>query len=353
MILLGIEKKLHKIRNYLKKKRVIVAFSGGADSTLLAKLAMDSAADAIAVTVDNGVLPKDCIAQASQVADKIGITHEVLRDNFLEDDSFRLNTSQRCYICKNKIYDIINNFRLIKNFDVIVDGTNISDLLEDRPGTMVNYQKNILTPLLYGGVNAEDVREALEILDIEYSKSTTCYATRILTGAEITLKKINRINYAETVLKNLTGLEVVRVRDDDNLARIEVSKLDRILDNNILSQISLELTSIGFKRVTLDITGYGEKDRDVVIYKPCRDEANKIMFEIELPYQIDIEETCLELEKLGQVKCSRQMGVAMMEVEGKNVTIFNKGKIIARRVDDQDDAQKLMVKILPLIRRVL
>lgn len=199
----------------------------------------------------------------------------------------------------------------------------------------------------------EDVRKALKMLDLEYSSATTCYATRIAKGAEITPKKINRIAYAESLIQNITGVDVVRVRDEDDDARIEVSNMDSLLNNRILSHISSELNAVGFKKVSLDITSYGDSKKDMVIYKPCKDEADKIMFETELPYEVNIQETCHKFEKLGEVKCSIQMGVAMMELEGRNITIFRKGKIVARRVKDRDDARELLVEVLPLIRRML
>jgi pyridinium-3,5-biscarboxylic acid mononucleotide sulfurtransferase len=346
-----IENKLEKIKDCFKDKRVVVAFSGGADSTLLAKLALDNATEAVAVTVDNGVLPADCITQSSRIAAEIGISQEIIRVNFLEDDSFRTNPPQRCYICKNKMYSELEKFLKATEFDVIVDGTNISDLMEDRPGIMVAYQKNILMPLVYGGMNAEEVRTGLKVFNIEYSPSTTCYATRISTGIELNPKKISRIEYAENIIKNITGLNVVRVRDEDNTARIEVSDPDKLLDTEILSHINSELTSIGFEKVNPDIGVYGYKDSDIIIYKPCRDEANKIMFDIELPYHLDIQQTCQQLEKVGEVKCSHKMGIVMIELDGSNVTIFKKGKIVARRVKDEADARLLMNRILPLIRR--
>jgi len=351
---MDLEKSLDKIRDYLKGKRIIVAFSGGADSTLLAKLAVDSSSEALAVTVDNGVLPRDCIANAKMIAAKIGIPHQVLSANYLLDESFSSNPPQRCYICKNKMYDKLEEFAQTKEFENIADGTNISDLLDDRPGIMVNYQKKILTPLVYGGMTAEDVRNALKLFKLEYSSSTTCYATRISTGAKITPKKINRIAYGETLIKNITREKVIRVRDDDGEARIEVSNVDMFLNNGILRHISSELNAVGFKKVLLDVTGYGDSKKDIVIYKPCKDEANKIMFETELPFEINIQDTCKELEELGEdIKCSIQMGVIMMEFGGRNVTIFRKGKIVARRVKDREDARDLMVKVLPLIRRVI
>ncbi len=350
---MNLETKLDRIRDCLKNRKVLVAFSGGADSTLVAKLAQESALKAVAVTVDNGVLPLECMANAQKIAEKIGISHQVLKEDFIEDPSFRSNPSSRCYICKNKMYRKLEEFARDEKFDAVADGTNISDLLEDRPGIMVNYQKNILTPLVKVGMTSEEVKEALEMLDLDYSPSTSCLATRISANSEITPKKINRISYAETLIKNVAGVDVVRVRDDNDLARIEVSDVDKLLDRGILSHISSELNAVGFKRVTLDISGYGDSKSDMVVYKPCKDEKNKIMFETELPYEIDIPDTCQELEKLGEVKCSSQMGIAMMELEGRNVTIFKKGKIVARRVKDKEDAQDLLVEVLPHIRRVI
>lgn len=347
-----LENKLDKVKDYLKGKKVVIAFSGGADSTLLAKLAGESALESVAVTVDNGILPKNFKEKTSKIAGQIGIKHEFLRENFLKDENFRKNPPQRCYICKNKMYSILEQYAMENGYEAIADGTTISDLLEDRPGIMVNYQKNILTPLAYAGLTGEEVRDTLKNLKLEYSQSTTCYATRIPTGTEITMKKINRIAYAETMIQNITGLEVVRVRDVDDEAHIEISDVDKLLKSSVLNHINSELNAVGFKKVLLDITAYGDSE-ELVIYKPCRDEANKIMFETELPYQIDIEDTCNQLEDLGEVKCSTKMGVAMIDLEESNITIFKKGKIVARKVKDKESAQELMSKMLPLIRREL
>jgi len=350
---LELQQKLDEVRDYLKDKRVVVAFSGGADSTLLAKLAFESAPEAVAVTVDSGVLPKNFTDKAHKIAEEIGIPHEVLMENFLKDESFRSNPPQRCYICKNKMYTILEQYAKDKGFDAIADGTNISDLLEDRPGVMVNYEKDISTPLVYAGLTAEEGRETLKHLNLDYSQSTTCYATRIPTGTELTTKKINRIEYAETLIQNITGLEMVRVRDDYGEARIEISDVDKLLNSSILNHINSELSAVGFKKVLLDVTAYGGSDKELVIYKPCQDEADKIMFETELPYQIDIRETCHQLENLGEVKCSTKMGVAMIDLDESNITIFGKGKIVAQRVKDKFTAQELMTRVLPLIRRII
>ncbi|MGB9937659.1 MAG: ATP-dependent sacrificial sulfur transferase LarE [Methanobacterium sp.] len=350
---MDLQGKIEKTKEYLKDKKVLVAFSGGADSTLVAKIAKDAAKDSLAVTIDNGVLPSDCISNAQKIAEEIGILHEVIKENFLEDEAFKSNPPQRCFICKNKMYNTLLEIAEQKEIELIVDGTNMSDLLEDRPGIMVNYEKNIVSPLVYAGLTTEEVREALKILKLDYSTSTTCFATRISTNNEITPKKINRIKYAESLIRNTVGEGPVRVRDYEDVARIEVGNISKLLNRGILNHISSELKAVGFKRVTLDIGGYEDEKKDLVVYKPCKDEANKIMFETELPYEIDIKKTCEELNNLGTPKCSEEMGIVMLETEGRNVTVFRSGKIVARRVADKEDAEVLLTKVLPLIRRKL
>ncbi|MBM4241407.1 MAG: ATP-dependent sacrificial sulfur transferase LarE [Euryarchaeota archaeon] len=345
--------KIEKVKEFLQDKNVLVAFSGGADSTLVAKIVKDVGNDSTAVTVDNGVLPPDCVSNAEKIAEKIGIKHIVALEDFLEDESFRSNTPNRCYICKKKMYRKLEEFSKDLGFDHIADGTNISDLLEDRPGIMVNYTKNILSPLVYAGMTSEEVREALKMFDIQYSESTTCFATRISENTELTPKKINRISYAESLIKNMAGVDIVRVRDDKDIARIEVGDLKKVLNKGTLDHIDSELKAVGFKRVTLDIGGYADQKKDLVIYKPCKDEQDKIMFETELPYEINIKDTCEELQKLGDVKCSEKMGIVMLEISNRNVTIFKTGKIVARRVIDKNDAQELLIDVLPHIRRII
>jgi uncharacterized protein len=345
-----LEPKLEKLKDYLKNKKLLVAFSGGADSSLVAYIASEVSKESIAVTVDNGVMPPDCIGNAKKIAGAIGVKLFIIKEDFLDDESFRSNPPNRCYICKNKMYSKLVEIAEENNLEV-VDGTNITDLLEDRPGVMVNYGKNIKSPLVKAGFTSEDVKNVLQMLNIDYSKSTTCMATRISKNSEITPKRINRVNYAESLLKGLSGSEVVRVRDQDGVALIELGNGEKLLNSRILNHVDSELKAVGFKRVTLDIGGYGDSKKDLVIYKPCKDEKHKIMFETELPYTINIEETCEQLKTLGDVKCSVEMGIAMLEIQGRNVTIFKTGKIVARRVVDKEDAENLLVEVLPSIRR--
>ena len=348
-----LKEKIEKIKDLLRNKKVLIGFSGGSDSTLVSKIASEVSKEVFAVTIDNGVLPSDCILNAQEIAQKIGVKHIVIKENFLEDKSFQSNPPNRCYICKNKMYSHLEKEAQKLGVDNIVDGTNISDLLEDRPGIMVTFDNEILSPLLLAGMTSEDVIEALKLIKQDYSNSTTCLATRIPKGQEITLKKISRINYAESLIKNLSQNGTVRVRDDNNTATIEVGDLSKILDITKIDHIKSELKAVGFKRIRLDIDGYNGYKKDIVIYKPCKDEANKIMFETELPYQIDIKRTCEALYEIGELKCSVEMGIIMMELNKHNITIFKKGKIVARRVIDQEDAEDLLITTLPYIRRII
>jgi pyridinium-3,5-biscarboxylic acid mononucleotide sulfurtransferase len=348
---MDIKGKMDKLRDYLNGKKVIIAFSGGADSTLLAWIAKEEASDALAVTVDNGVMPAECVQNAEEIARKIGIKHLVVCENFLEEPAFQINPPNRCYVCKLKMHQRLEKIAEEEQYDAVVDGTNISDLMEDRPGIMVNIEKDVKTPLVKSGFTSSDVREVLKQNNMDYNPSTTCLATRIPTGNPITPRKINRIAYAENLIKNLTGLEVVRVRDDDGLARIEVKDVDKLIDRGLLHHLDSELKAVGFRRVTLDISGQDDSKDQMMIYKPCKGDKNKIMFETELPYSLNIPETCHELEALGTVKCSKEMGIIMLEMDSTNITLFAKGKIVARKVKDSEDAQELLLQILPCLRR--
>ncbi|PKL71843.1 MAG: TIGR00268 family protein, partial [Methanobacteriales archaeon HGW-Methanobacteriales-2] len=141
---MDIQRKIDSLRNYLNGKKVLVAFSGGADSTLLALIAKEEAKDALAVTIDNGVMPDECIQEAEQIAQKIGIKHRIVRGNYLNDPAFELNQPNRCYICKKKMYQKMEKIARDEQYDGVIDGTNISDLMEDRPGIRFNFFSNVV-----------------------------------------------------------------------------------------------------------------------------------------------------------------------------------------------------------------
>ncbi|KZX11768.1 ATP-dependent sacrificial sulfur transferase LarE [Methanobrevibacter filiformis] len=348
---MSLDEKIEKVKSVIKNKKIIVAFSGGADSTLIAYLSKKVSKDTVAITIDNGLMPSNFLKDSSKIAKEIGIEQITISQNYLENKKFKENSSKRCFICRNLMYSKIKEIAIEKGYDAIIDGTNISDLLEDRPGIMVNYENNILSPLVIAGIEKNEVIEYLHNNNINYLKSTSCLATRIKNNTTLTSKKLNRIKYGENLLKSITKSDIVRIRDYNDNAHIEIDNIESLLNKNTLNLIVSELKSIGFKNVYLNIESKFSKQQDIVIYKPCKDEANKIMFENELPYTIDISSTCKELEKVGTVKCSDKMGVAMLEIDEKNITLFKNGKIVARKIEDKKDAQETLIKVLPLIRR--
>ncbi len=347
-----IQRKIDGLKSFFHNKKVLLAFSGGADSTLLASIAKDEAEDSLAVTVDNGVMPLECMQKAEKIAKKIGIKHIIIKKNFLKDHEFQTNPPNRCYICKNKMYHELEKMAFDNQYDFVTDGTNISDLFEDRPGIRVNIEKNIQTPLIEYGFTAQDVRTILKEKNIQYNPSTTCLATRIPTGVMITTKGINRIQHAENLVSNLTGLGMVRVRDNEGIALIEVEDINKLMNEGLLDHLDMELKALGFKKVIMGIASHGDTGKEMFVYKPCLNERNKIMLETELPYKLNIPETCNKLRTLGEVKCSQEMGMAMLEIEGRTITLFEKGKIVASRVKDQKDGQDILIKIMPRIRRL-
>jgi uncharacterized protein len=346
------EDKLDNLKNYFRDRKVIIAFSGGADSTLLAKIAQEYSTDALAVTVDNGVMPAGFISDSRENAGKLGINHLVIEQNLLENPNFSSNPQNRCYICKKIIHSRIGEVLKEKGFDFVADGTNLTDLLEDRPGVEVNYQENIKMPLVEVGWSAMEVRDLLKDLKISYSPSTTCLATRIPSESPLTMNKIRRIDYAEKLLRNLSSTELLRVRDEEGTAVIEMDYLN-VLDNQTLLYIDSELKAVGFRKVTLNLAGTHPHKKDLVIYKPCQDYKNRIMFETELPYSVDLEKSYEGLKQMGSVKYSLEMGVVLIKMGEINITIFSKGKIVARGVKDRDSAEDILHQLLPKIRRKL
>jgi len=309
-----LDEKIGRVKESLRGRRVAVGFSGGADSTALLDIAAGVAEEVVAFTVDTGVMPRGFAEGASEIAARIGVPHKIIELN--------------------------------------LDGTTVSDMFEDRPGVLVNHLLGIESPLLNAGMKRSDVLEYLKLRGLDYSENTTCLATRINTGEEITPEKINRVSYAESLIGSISDAGAVRVRHDGNSAVIQVEDPEGLLNKNILRHIEGELRAIGFERVLLDLSGYSKGEEELVLYRPCREADSRIMFEVKLPYPIDVKETCSSLESM-KPRCSEKMGVIMLDLDGRNVTIFRNGKIVSRNVKDREDAEDVLLKVLPhIIRRL-
>ncbi|MDR2829903.1 MAG: 7-cyano-7-deazaguanine synthase [Methanobrevibacter sp.] len=344
------EEKIKKVKDILRDKRIVIAFSGGADSVLLGRVAVEVSEKVIAVTFNNGLMPSSFSNEVSEIAKTIGIKHVLINKDLLKNKNFSENGTNRCFICRNLMYSKIRKIADENNISIMIDGTNIDDLMENRPGIMVNYEMGILSPFVEAGLEKGEIIEYLKKNDIKYIKSTTCLSTRIGVNTKITKRKINMIRYGENFLKSILKTDELRVRLIlDDIALIELVNIEPILSKSKLNHICDELKAVKFRKVALNLEPQ-VKEKKELIYKPCKDEANKLMFENDLPYKIDIKKTCAELKNIGEVKCSHEMGVVMLDIDGRNLTLFEKGKIVARKINDKEDVHNLLIKVLPLIR---
>ena len=252
---------LENLENWFEdKNKVMVALSGGVDSALVAYAAFQKLGEsAIAVTADYKTLSAEELDAAKQICSEIGIQQFLLDYNELENDDFIKNDSNRCFHCRMELGDHLVKLANEHNVDVIVDGTNIDDLGDFRPGIKALKQNGIRSPLVETNFTKSNIRETAKLIRLSVfdKPSNSCLASRIPWGQRVTAEKLIRIEFGETIVKQLTGVKQVRVRDIDGSARIEVEKqMISRFDEIILKQLTEKLKMIGFDSVEIDQEGY-------------------------------------------------------------------------------------------------
>ncbi|GAB6879758.1 ATP-dependent sacrificial sulfur transferase LarE [Halorubrum gandharaense] len=240
---------------------VVVAFSGGVDSSVVAALAHDALGDdAVACTARSETLPAAELDDASRVASEIGVRHETVTFSELDDPDFVANDGDRCYHCRTmrlgRMYDRARELGI----ETVCDGTNASDPGEGhRPGLRAVEELEVFSPLLDEEITKPEVRAIAEAygLSVADKPSMACLSSRIPTGLEVTEARLSRVEKAERVLREW-GFEQFRVRDHDGLARVEVApdELERALDPAFAEAVTEHLSDLGFDHVTLDMAGY-------------------------------------------------------------------------------------------------
>jgi uncharacterized protein len=241
--------------------RVAVAYSGGIDSTVVARAAFEAFGDgALAVTAVSDSLASGELEEAEELARRIGIRHRVIRTQEFADPNYLRNNPDRCYFCKSELYGRLSGLRAELGVDVIASGANADDAGDHRPGMRAAAENGVRHPLLECGLTKADVRALARGWDLPTwdKPATPCLSSRIAYGEEVTPERVRMIDAAEGWLRQ-RGFRLLRVRyHKGDLARVEVplEELPRLAAPGIRDELVPALRNLGFKFVTLDLEGF-------------------------------------------------------------------------------------------------
>ncbi|NEO30230.1 MAG: ATP-dependent sacrificial sulfur transferase LarE [Symploca sp. SIO3C6] len=256
-----LELKLEQIKQiFTEMEQALIAYSGGVDSTLVAKIAYDVLGNrALAITAESPSLLPEELEDARIQAATIGITHEVVQTHEMDNPNYTSNPINRCYFCKSELHETLKPLALKRGYPYVVDGVNADDLRDYRPGIQAAKERGARSPLAEVGVTKAEVRQLSKQLGLSWwdKPAQPCLSSRFPYGEEITVAKLQRVGRAEIYLRKL-GLSNLRVRCEGDTARIELSpeKIKEFVLTTDLEQVVAAFQELGFVYVTLDLEGY-------------------------------------------------------------------------------------------------
>jgi pyridinium-3,5-biscarboxylic acid mononucleotide sulfurtransferase len=241
--------------------KVLLAYSGGVDSTLLLRVASDTLGqgNVLAVTALSPLYPERELAESKKIARSVGVDHLLIESNEMEIPGFSKNPPNRCYYCKKELFEKLVKLSAEHGISSVVEGSTLDDEKDHRPGRVAIRELGIRSPLIEAKFTKGEVRQLSNALGLPTwdKPSFACLASRFPYGEEITSEELGRVDRAEEFLFGL-GFKQVRVRHYQNLARIEVfpEEIGRLMEDGLREKVVSHLKSLGYKYVTLDLQGF-------------------------------------------------------------------------------------------------
>ncbi|MCC8081800.1 MAG: ATP-dependent sacrificial sulfur transferase LarE [Lachnospiraceae bacterium] len=256
-----LQMKYQNLRNYIRQAgSAVVAFSGGVDSTFLLRVAHDVLKDRVlAVTAKSCSFPEREMSEAVDFCAKHEIAHVICESEELEIEGFRQNPTNRCYLCKHELFEKIWVIARERGLRTVMEGSNLDDDGDYRPGLQAVKELGVLSPLRYAGLSKAEIRALSKELRLPTwdKPSFACLSSRFVYGETITEEKLGMVDRAEQLLLDL-GFHQVRVRIHGTIARIEIepAEFEKLMAEDIRETVYRQLQSFGFSYVTMDLMGY-------------------------------------------------------------------------------------------------